>query len=115
MNRRKSIVLPSGPSSEKKYRSPFSFKRGDSSNMQIPEDPPERPDTAVTSQEGYGESARLPSESNERDVREQLPPSPPPQSRPDAVNGFAAQEGPPAETLTGMGASHVSRLWNASR
>ncbi|KAL4815604.1 Muniscin C-terminal mu homology domain-containing protein [Aspergillus spinulosporus] len=102
MNRRKSMALPSGPSSEKKYRSPFSsFKRGDSHNMQIPEDPPERPDTAITSQDSYNETARHPSESYEREDRARFSPSPPPQSTPD-TNGFASQGTAAAAGLTGV-------------
>ncbi|KAL4914058.1 Muniscin C-terminal mu homology domain-containing protein [Aspergillus aurantiobrunneus] len=102
MNRRKSIALPGGPS-EKKYRSPFSFKKGDTRDMQIPEVPgPERPDTAVTSQESYSEATRLPSESNERDGRERLSSSPPPQSTPDVVNGFTPQEYSSAAAPAGM-------------
>lgn len=93
MNRRRSVVLPSGGPSEKKYRSPFSFKRGDTRDMQIPEDPrSERPDTAVTSQGSYSEVTRLPSESFERESRGHLSPSPPPQLAPEVVNGVTAQE-----------------------
>ncbi|BCS18497.1 uncharacterized protein APUU_11325S [Aspergillus puulaauensis] len=103
MNRRKSVALPSGGASERKYRSPFSFKRGENREMQIPEDPrPERPDTAVTSQGSYIEATRLPSESNERDGRDGLSSSPPPQSPPEVVNGFGSQQisGPAALTGT---------------
>ncbi|KAL4795387.1 Muniscin C-terminal mu homology domain-containing protein [Aspergillus venezuelensis] len=90
MNRRKSVALPGGPS-EKKFRSPFSFKRGDS--QEIPEDPrPERPDTGVTSQGSYSEATRLPSESHERESRDRFSPSPPPQGPSETVNGFATQE-----------------------
>ncbi|KAL4956323.1 Muniscin C-terminal mu homology domain-containing protein [Aspergillus filifer] len=90
MNRRKSVALPGGPS-EKKFRSPFSFKRGDS--QEIPEDPrPERPDTGVTSHGSYSEATRLPSESHERESRDRFSPSPPPQGASETVNGFATQE-----------------------
>ncbi|KAL4977334.1 Muniscin C-terminal mu homology domain-containing protein [Aspergillus desertorum] len=100
MNRRKSMALPSGPSSDKKYRSPFSsFKRGDSHNMQIPEDPSERPDTAATTQDSYSEAARLPSESHEQEDRSRFSPSPPPQSKPD-TNGFTSQGNMTAAGLT---------------
>lgn len=95
------MALPSGPSSDKKYRSPFSFKRGDSHNMQIPEDPPERPDTAITSQDSYNETARQPSESYEREDRARFSPSPPPQSTPD-TNGFVSQGAATAAGLTGV-------------
>ncbi|KAL4869756.1 hypothetical protein BDV12DRAFT_167162 [Aspergillus spectabilis] len=94
MNRRKSIAIPSGgPSSEKKYRSPFSFKRGDSRDMQIPEDPrPERPDTAITRQESYGEGSHIRNESHELEGHDRISSSPAPQSPPDHINGFASQE-----------------------
>ncbi|KAL2855875.1 Muniscin C-terminal mu homology domain-containing protein [Aspergillus pseudoustus] len=107
MNRRKSIVLPSGGPSEKKHRSPFSFKRGDSRDIQIPEDPhPERPGTALTSQDSYSEATRIQSEPNERESHDRVSSSPVPQSPPGAVNGFgsAFQENPvvasPAGTST---------------
>ncbi|KAL4900977.1 hypothetical protein BDW74DRAFT_89410 [Aspergillus multicolor] len=103
MNRRKSIALPSGPSSDKKYRSPFSsFKRGDSHNMQIPEDPPERPDTAVTSQGSYTEATRLPSESHDREDRGRFSPSPPPQPAAPDTNGFPPQVNAAPIGLTGV-------------
>ncbi|KAL4879365.1 Muniscin C-terminal mu homology domain-containing protein [Aspergillus karnatakaensis] len=94
MNRRKSIALPSGSaSSEKKYRSPFSFKRGDSRDMQIPEDSqPDRPDTAFTRQDSYGEIGHSRSESHELEGHDRISSSPPPQSSPENVNGFASQE-----------------------
>jgi hypothetical protein len=100
MNRRKSVALPSGGPSEKKYRSPFSFKRADSRDMQIPEDArTERPGTALTSQDSYTESTRVQSESNERESHDRVSASPvPPQSPPGAVNGlgsgFTSQESP---------------------
>ncbi|KAJ5576912.1 Fps/Fes/Fer/CIP4 homology [Penicillium sp. DV-2018c] len=57
MNRRKSVVVPPGSFDRKaeKKRSPFSaFKRADSRDLQIPEDPPQtasgRPDTSFTDQ-----------------------------------------------------------------
>ncbi|KAL4934158.1 uncharacterized protein BDV17DRAFT_248503 [Aspergillus undulatus] len=108
MNRRKSIVMPSGGPSEKKFRSPFSFKRGDS--QEIPEDPrPERPDTAVTSQGSYSEATRLPSESHDQEDRERFSPSPPPQTAPDAANGFATQEDSVA-ALAGTSANKPPRV-----
>ncbi|KAL3493420.1 Muniscin C-terminal mu homology domain-containing protein [Aspergillus germanicus] len=100
MNRRKSIVIPSGGPSEKKYRSPFSFKRADSRDMQIPEDArTERPGTALTSQDSYNEATRVQSETNERQSHDRVSASPvPPQSPPGAVNGlgsgFTSQESP---------------------
>ncbi|RDW89897.1 uncharacterized protein DSM5745_01672 [Aspergillus mulundensis] len=103
MNRRKSIALPSGPSSDKKYRSPFSsFKRGDAHNMQIPEDAPERPDTAVTSQGSYSEATRLPSESNDREDRGHFSPSPPPHPAIPDTNGFISQGNAAPIGLTGV-------------
>ncbi|KAL2821275.1 Muniscin C-terminal mu homology domain-containing protein [Aspergillus cavernicola] len=105
MNRRKSVVIPSGgPSSEKKYRSPFSFKRGNSGE-QIPEDPHlERPGTAVTSLESYGET-RIPSESYERGGHDRMTSSPVPQSTSHAVNGHASQESPAMAAPAGTSSS----------
>ncbi|KAL3468016.1 Muniscin C-terminal mu homology domain-containing protein [Aspergillus heterothallicus] len=106
MNRRKSVVIPSGGPSEKKYRSPFSFKRGDSRDMQIPEDPrPERPGTALTSQDSYTEATRVQSESTERESHDQPISSPVAQSPPGALNGFGSgpqsQENPVIASSTG--------------
>ncbi|KKK13467.1 hypothetical protein ARAM_002306 [Aspergillus rambellii] len=89
MNRRKSIVHSSGgPFSEKKYRSPFSFKRGDSREMQIPEDEPERIDVRATEHEEPSRAAA----------------SPTPQSISGTVNGTTAQDisvvTAPADTST---------------
>ncbi|KAL4779472.1 Muniscin C-terminal mu homology domain-containing protein [Aspergillus varians] len=99
MNRRKSVALPSGPL-DKKHRSPFSFKRGDNRDVQIPEDPrPDRPDTGITSHGSYSEATRLPSESNERDGRGRLSSSPPPQSLPDVRNGVGSEEHSAAAAL----------------
>ncbi|KAG2415172.1 hypothetical protein HFD88_006363 [Aspergillus terreus] len=69
MNRRKSVVNPSG-FGEKKHRSPFaSFKRGESREAPIPESSSgaDRPGTALTTQESYSDSMRQPSESHERE------------------------------------------------
>ncbi|KAL2823113.1 Muniscin C-terminal mu homology domain-containing protein [Aspergillus granulosus] len=91
MNRRKSIVLPSGGPSEKKHRSPFSFKRSDSRDMQIAEEPrPERPGTALTSQDSYTEVTRIQSEPNEQENHDRVASSPVHQSPPGAVNGFGS-------------------------
>ncbi|KAI9368666.1 Muniscin C-terminal mu homology domain-containing protein [Aspergillus egyptiacus] len=104
MNRRKSIVIPSGgPSSEKKHRSPFSFKRGNSGDMQIPENPlHERPETANTAQESYGEATRIPSATYEREGHERVS-SPIPHSASNTVNGHAPQES--AAALAGTSSS----------
>ncbi|KAL3479792.1 Muniscin C-terminal mu homology domain-containing protein [Aspergillus californicus] len=90
MNRRKSIVIPSGGPLEKKYRSPFSFKRGNSGE-QIPEELPERPETAITQHDGYSDTARIPSGSFERESQDRVT-SPVPRSPPDTVNGHGSQE-----------------------
>ena len=82
---------------DKKNRSPFaSFKRGDSRDMQIPESPPpgaDRPDTAFTTQDSFGETQRNQSESRDREgLGAFLSTSPEPQSAPTATNGAAPQE-----------------------
>ncbi|KAL5339874.1 Muniscin C-terminal mu homology domain-containing protein [Aspergillus crustosus] len=107
MNRRKSIALPSGgPLSEKKYRSPFSFKRGDSRD-QIPEDArPERPDTAITRQESYGEGSHFRSESHELEGHDRISSSPAPQPPPsDNLNGFASHDISPVVAPASPGAN----------
>ncbi|KAI9040857.1 uncharacterized protein KD926_007665 [Aspergillus affinis] len=101
MNRRKSMVQPSGGPffGEKKHRSPFaSFMRGDSArDTQIPESPPstaDRPATALTTQESPRETrdaARTASEPSDRDGAGPGPSSPEPQSAPGTANGTAPE------------------------
>ncbi|KAL2869326.1 uncharacterized protein BJX67DRAFT_26441 [Aspergillus lucknowensis] len=107
MNRRKSVILPSGgPPSEKKYRSPFSFKRGDSRDMQIPEDHQlERPGTALTTQDSYREPTHLPSQSSERQSHDHISSGSAPQAARDTVNGLASEEHPAVTASTETGAS----------
>ncbi|KAE8316780.1 Muniscin C-terminal mu homology domain-containing protein [Aspergillus transmontanensis] len=103
MNRRKSIIQPSGGAaffSDKKHRSPFaSFKRGDSREMQIPEALPdeERPGTALTTQENHNEVTRIPSETNDHEGHGPVTSIPATQSVPTTANGTTSPE-PPAET-----------------
>ncbi|KAE8167126.1 Muniscin C-terminal mu homology domain-containing protein [Aspergillus tamarii] len=103
MNRRKSIIQPSGGAaffSDKKHRSPFaSFKRGDSRDMQIPESLPdeERPGTALTTQESHNEATRIPSETNDHEGHGTMASIPATQSVPTTANGTTSPE-PPAET-----------------
>ena len=97
-SRRKSIAQPGGSFfMDKKNRSPFaSFKRGDSRDMQIPESPPpgaDRPDTAFTTQDSFGETQRNQSESRDRErLGAVISTIPEPQSAPTATNGAAPQE-----------------------
>lgn len=98
MNRRKSVVHPSGGPSEKKHRTPFSpFKRMDSSReRQIPESSPpfgaERPDTGVTTQDNVSDFVRGTSESVDRGGQEAVALSPDLQPAPPTTNGTAPQE-----------------------
>lgn len=102
MNRRKSMVQPSGGPffSEKKHRSPFaSFMRSDSArDTQIPESPPstaDRPGTALTSQESpreTRETARNASEPSDRGGVGAGPSSPEPLSAPGTANGITSPE-----------------------
>ncbi|PWY77547.1 hypothetical protein BO70DRAFT_294795 [Aspergillus heteromorphus CBS 117.55] len=100
MNRRRSIVQPSGAgpffSSDKKHRSPFaSFKRGDSRDMQIPETPPEgseRPGTALTAHDSHTEVPSIPSEPNENEGFAGVVSNSMPQSAPPTANGSASHE-----------------------
>jgi len=95
MNRRKSVIVPSGGGnerkSEKKYRSPFgAFKRSESArDMQIPESPPQtasdRPGTSFTE-----ESARNPSVSQDHTATDAITPAPVSQPEPIATNGTTA-------------------------
>ncbi|CAP92332.1 Pc13g12630 [Penicillium rubens Wisconsin 54-1255] len=107
MNRRKSVVVPSATSfdrkSEKK-RSPFAaFKRADSSReMQIPESPPptasDRPGTSFTDQS----SLRNPSVSQDRsgvDAAATMP-----EEHPETPRNGAAPEAP------GLANNHVSQV-----
>lgn len=109
MGRRKSVVhIPGGGPlfGDKKHRSPFaSFRRGDSRDMQIPESPtgPDRPGTALTTQDSHGEAAPIPREIYEREVPGSLPTSPEPYQTPATTNGGSTQEvrnepTPPAAT-----------------
>ncbi|RLL93628.1 hypothetical protein CFD26_102134 [Aspergillus turcosus] len=109
MGRRKSVVHTPGGGplfGDKKHRSPFaSFRRGDSRDMQIPESPtgPDRPGTALTTQDSYGEAAPIPREIHEREVPGSLPTSPEPYQTPATTNGRSTQEvrnepTPPAAT-----------------
>ncbi|PYI21615.1 hypothetical protein BO99DRAFT_71779 [Aspergillus violaceofuscus CBS 115571] len=102
MNRRRSIVQPSGGGpffSDKKHRSPFaSFKRGDSRDLQIPETPPEgsdRPGTALSTQEGHAGSLNIPGEfpEHEEDFNRSTS-GPVSQSAPAMANGEALHETP---------------------
>ncbi|KAB8250460.1 Muniscin C-terminal mu homology domain-containing protein [Aspergillus flavus] len=103
MNRRKSIIQPSGGAaffSDKKHRSPFaSFKRGDSREMQIPESLPdeERPGTALTTQENHNEVTRITSETNDHEGHGPMTSIPATQPVPTTANGTTSPE-PPAET-----------------
>ncbi|BAE60680.1 unnamed protein product [Aspergillus oryzae RIB40] len=103
MNRRKSIIQPSGGAaffSDKKHRSPFaSFKRGDSREMQIPESLPdeERPGTALTTQENHNEVTRITSETNDHEGHGPMTSIPSTQPAPTTANGTTSPE-PPAET-----------------
>ncbi|RAQ41357.1 hypothetical protein AFGD_011125 [Aspergillus flavus] len=103
MNRRKSIIQPSGGAaffSDKKHRSPFaSFKRGDSREMQIPESLPdeERPGTALTTQENHNEVTRITSETNDHEGHGPMTSIPVTQPVPTTANGTTSPE-PPAET-----------------
>ncbi|PLB43474.1 hypothetical protein P170DRAFT_369680 [Aspergillus steynii IBT 23096] len=102
MNRRKSMVQPSGGPffSEKKHRSPFaSFMRSDSArDTQIPESPPstaDRPGTALTTQESpqeTRETVRNASEPSDRDGAGAGPSSPEPQSAPGTANGTTSPD-----------------------
>ncbi|PYH99691.1 hypothetical protein BO71DRAFT_415409 [Aspergillus ellipticus CBS 707.79] len=99
MNRRRSIVQPSGGApffSDKKHRSPFaSFKRGDARDMQIPETPPEgsdRPGTALTAHDSHTEISSIPSGSNENEGFAGMVSNSTPQSAPPTANGSASQE-----------------------
>ncbi|KAA8651751.1 uncharacterized protein ATNIH1004_000647 [Aspergillus tanneri] len=112
MNRRKSMIQPSGGpfSSEKKHRSPFaSFMRGDSShNTQILESPPstaDRPGTALTTQESPRETARSPSEPNDREGAGATSFMPAPQSAPGTANGATSPE---VTAETGLSTTIVS-------
>ncbi|KAE8153879.1 Muniscin C-terminal mu homology domain-containing protein [Aspergillus avenaceus] len=116
MNRRKSVVQPSGGApffSDKKHRSPFaSFKRGESRDMQIPESPEpgmERPGTALTTQESQNEVTRITSEPNDHDTPTALSASPIPQSAPATANGTASPE-PPAEAGLAVNNSSQPRV-----
>ncbi|PYH48362.1 uncharacterized protein BP01DRAFT_388993 [Aspergillus saccharolyticus JOP 1030-1] len=107
MNRRRSIVQPSGGGpffSDKKHRSPFaSFKRGDSRDLQIPETPPEgsdRPGTALTSQEGPSESLNIPGEFPEHEDFNRTAPSPVSQPAAASANGDISHETPAEENST---------------
>jgi hypothetical protein len=96
MNRRKSVIGPSGGSyekkPEKKYRSPFGpFKRSESArDMQIPESPPTtssgRPGTALTE-----ESGRNPSVSQDRTGVDAIVPAPISHPEPTAMNGISPE------------------------
>ncbi|KAE8402621.1 Muniscin C-terminal mu homology domain-containing protein [Aspergillus pseudonomiae] len=111
MNRRKSIMQPSGGAaffSDKKHRSPFaSFKRGDSRDMQIPESLPdeERPGTALTTQENHNEVTRIPSETNDHEGHGTMTSIPTTHSVPTTANGTTSPE-PPAETGIAISDSH---------
>ncbi|KAE8366102.1 Muniscin C-terminal mu homology domain-containing protein [Aspergillus caelatus] len=115
MNRRKSIIQPSGGAaffSDKKHRSPFaSFKRGDSRDMQIPESLPdeERPGTALTTQENHNEATRIPSETNDHEGHGTMASIPAAQSVPTTANGTTAPE-PPAETGFAISDSNQPRV-----
>ncbi|KAL4895837.1 Muniscin C-terminal mu homology domain-containing protein [Aspergillus ambiguus] len=107
MNRRKSVVNPSGLG-EKKHRSPFaSFKRGESREAPIPESSSgtDRPGTALTAQESHGESMRQPSESHEREGLGTAS-NGVSQPAPVATNGTASQEVP--STGTGVATTVVN-------
>lgn len=123
MNRRKSMVQPSGgPFSEKKHRSPFaSFMRGDSArDTQIPESPPstaDRPGTALTMQDSLHErrdSARNVSEPSDRDGIGPGPSSPEPQSAPGTANGITSLEITTDTGLAGAASNEVSLLWTST-
>lgn len=98
MNRRKSVVQPSGGpgGSEKKHRSPFApFKRADSARdtqMQIPEDAPamDHPDTGVTTQDNVEEFVRGTNESMDHSGLA-ISSNQETQPAPAATNGTAAQ------------------------
>ncbi|KAE8353636.1 Muniscin C-terminal mu homology domain-containing protein [Aspergillus coremiiformis] len=116
MNRRKSIVQPSGGTpffSDKKHRSPFaSFKRGDSRDMQIPESPPpgeERPGTALTIQETPNEAARVPSETHGNEGHDTITSHPTAHSAPATANGATPSE-PPTETGLTISDSNQPRV-----
>lgn len=94
MNRRKSVVQPSGGlgSSEKKHRSPFApFKRGDSAReMPIPESATfgeDRPNTAAPTQDNVNEPVRVTTESLDRRGSETEP-----QPAGTTANGMPTQE-----------------------
>ncbi|KAK5796404.1 hypothetical protein VI817_005689 [Penicillium citrinum] len=111
MNRRKSVIVPSGGGnerkSEKKYRSPFgAFKRSESArDMQIPESPPQtasdRPGTSFTE-----ESARNPSVSHDHTAADAITPAPVSQPEPTATNGTTANA-QAGFTSNGTGQGHI--------
>lgn len=121
MNRRRSIVQPSGGGpffSDKKHRSPFaSFKRGDSRDLQIPETPPEgsdRPGTALSTQEGHSGSLNIPGEfpEHEEDFNRSAS-GPVSQPAPAVANGETPHEIPNEASSTVP--NEVSRTWKCPR
>lgn len=115
MNRRKSIVQPSGGApffSDKKHRSPFApFKRGDSRDMQIPESPTgeERPGTALTTHESHNEVTRIPSETRDHEGHGAMASIPTAQSPPTTANGVTSPESP-GETGLAISESNQPRV-----
>ncbi|KAJ5553600.1 hypothetical protein N7494_002978 [Penicillium frequentans] len=110
MGRRKSMVIPSGSSFDRKAekkRSPFApFKRSDSSrDMQIPESPPstaDRPGTSMTEEE----YTRTPSVSHDQTAGETFAPAPIAQPFPTTTNG-ASPEAHSGLLRNGTDPSHV--------
>lgn len=116
MNRRKSIVQPSGG----KHRSPFApFKRSDHAReIQIPESAPEsidRPDTAVTTQDNTAEPVRITSESLDRGGPETVASSPGPQPAGPTANGTTLQETYVDPGLVNMHGNDVCEQVNTDR
>jgi hypothetical protein len=106
MNRRKSVVVPTGPFDRKaeKKRSPFSaFKRSDSRDLQIPESPPatlsDRPGTSFTDQS----SLRNPSVSQDRAGSETAATIP-------EVRSENTSNGTTAEARAGLANNHASQV-----